>query len=58
MRLRLGLWLVLALLVGIISQPNGTAIGFGQEQPIADNSTAGGRTANRRVELKVSREKH
>jgi OmpA-OmpF porin, OOP family len=35
-----------------------TATGYGQEQPMADNSTAKGRTANRRVELKVSLEKH
>jgi OOP family OmpA-OmpF porin len=34
-----------------------TAAGYGQERPIADNSTTNGRTANRRVELKVSAEK-
>jgi OOP family OmpA-OmpF porin len=34
-----------------------TAIGYGQEKPKADNATPEGRTANRRVELKVSMEK-
>lgn len=31
-----------------------TAVGFGQDQPVADNTTAAGRTQNRRVEFKVS----
>lgn len=30
-----------------------TAVGYGQAQPVADNATAAGRTANRRMEFKI-----
>lgn len=37
-----------------IAQSRITAIGYGQENPIADNNTAEGKAANRRVEFKLS----
>ncbi len=41
-----------------IGEEHLTAIGYGQANPIADNKTAKGKAANRRVELKLSIEKH
>ncbi|MHA4811267.1 OmpA family protein [Flavitalea flava] len=40
-----------------VLEKNLTATGLGQNNPIADNSTAKGRAANRRVELKLSPQK-
>ena len=40
-----------------IAETQLTAIGWGQEHPIADNNTPAGRAANRRVELKMGTEK-
>jgi outer membrane protein OmpA-like peptidoglycan-associated protein len=36
-----------------IAEARITATGYGQENPITDNKTASGRTANRRVEMKI-----
>ena len=36
-----------------VDAANLTSVGFGQEKPVADNSTKEGRTMNRRVELKL-----
>lgn len=36
-----------------VSEARIQAVGFGQDQPVADNQTAGGRKTNRRVEFKV-----
>lgn len=38
-----------------VSKANLTARGYGPDQPVADNRTAQGRSANRRVELRTSR---
>jgi len=40
-----------------IHENNLTATGYGPDRPIEDNATLTGRTANRRVELKVNMEK-
>jgi outer membrane protein OmpA-like peptidoglycan-associated protein len=37
-----------------VSDANVTATGYGKNNPVADNSTNGGRAQNRRVELVVS----
>jgi len=37
-----------------ISADRMTATGYGQTQPIADNKTAKGRAANRRVDFKIA----
>jgi len=39
-----------------IAETRVTAVGLGQEHPIADNSTPAGRSINRRVELKITEE--
>jgi outer membrane protein OmpA-like peptidoglycan-associated protein len=40
-----------AVLAGGIAAGRVTAVGFGQENPVADNRTEEGRAKNRRVEL-------
>jgi outer membrane protein OmpA-like peptidoglycan-associated protein len=42
------------LVVQSVSDANVTATGYGKNNPVADNSTNGGRAQNRRVELVVS----
>jgi outer membrane protein OmpA-like peptidoglycan-associated protein len=37
-----------------VSADRMTTVGYGQDQPVADNKTAAGRASNRRVEFKVS----
>ena len=46
---------VLAFLIesGLASERM-TAVGYGMERPLADNTTAGGRARNRRVELVIA----
>jgi OmpA-OmpF porin, OOP family len=36
-----------------VAEERMTSVGFGQDQPVADNATAAGRAKNRRVELKL-----
>lgn len=36
-----------------VAGPRFSTVGYGEEQPIADNSTAEGRTQNRRVEIAI-----
>jgi outer membrane protein OmpA-like peptidoglycan-associated protein len=40
------------LLMRGIDESRVTAVGYGEDYPIADNATAEGRAANRRVEIK------
>ena len=39
---------------GVMPQSIVSAVGYGEEHPVADNATAAGRTMNRRVELSIT----
>jgi outer membrane protein OmpA-like peptidoglycan-associated protein len=41
------------LFAGGVSEARMTAVGYGQEAPLADNKTEAGRTKNRRVDFKL-----
>jgi outer membrane protein OmpA-like peptidoglycan-associated protein len=42
------------LAAGGVSEVRMTAIGYGQEMPLADNKTEAGKAKNRRVDFKLS----